>query len=87
MTGNPFPVAIVMARDPVPVVIMSVNPFSVFVVVAINPSLAARSVGTYLNGCEDGQKGQTDTKNQQFHFQLLIPVWLDVIRVIYIILL
>jgi len=28
-------------------------------------------VGAYINGCEDGQKGQADAKNQQFHFQLL----------------
>jgi hypothetical protein len=52
---------------------VSLNPFPVFVVVAVNPDLSARRVGACINGCEDGQKGQADTKNQQFHFQLLIP--------------
>jgi len=52
---------------------VSLNPFPVFVVVAVNPDLSARRVGAYINGCENGQKGQADTKNQQFHFQLLIP--------------
>jgi len=61
-----------MAPDPVPVVPMSPNPFPVFVVVAFNPGLSAGRVGAYINGCEEGQKRQADTKHQQFHFQLLL---------------
>jgi len=62
-----------MAGNPVLMFPVRWNPFPVFVVVAFNPDLAARWVGACINCCEDGQKGQTDTKNQQFHFQLLIP--------------
>ena len=65
--------AVIMTWDPVLLFPVSLNPFAVFVVVAVNPDLSARRVGAYINGCEDGQKGQADTKNQQFHFQLLIP--------------
>jgi hypothetical protein len=65
--------AVMMTWDPVLLFPVSLNPFPVFVVVAVNPDLFARRVGAYMNGCEDGQKGQADTKNQQFHFQLLIP--------------
>jgi len=50
---NPFAVAIVMARDPVPVFPVRPNPFPVFVVVAVNPDLSARRAGAYINGCED----------------------------------
>jgi len=49
------------------------NPLPVFVVVAFNPNLSATRVGAYINGCEDRQKRQADTENQQFHFQFLIP--------------
>ncbi|MGD0400841.1 MAG: hypothetical protein ABSC04_18240 [Syntrophobacteraceae bacterium] len=62
-----------MAGDPVLLSPVSLNPFPVSVVVAVNPDLFARRVGADINGCEDGQKSQADTKNQQFHFQLLIP--------------
>jgi len=71
--GNPLPFCVVMAPDPVLVFPVSLNPFPVFVVVAVNPDLSARRMGACINGCEYGQKGQADTKNQQFHFQLLIP--------------
>ena len=64
MPRDPPPLAVIMAPDPVPVVPMSPNPFPVFVVVAFNPGLSAGRVGAYINGCEDGQKRQTDTKNQ-----------------------
>ena len=60
-----------MAPDPVPVVPMSPNPFPVAIVVAFDPDLAAMRVGANIKGCEEGQKRQADTKNQQFHFQLL----------------
>ena len=60
-----------MAPDPVPVVPMSPNPFPVAIVVACNPDLAAMRVGANIKGCEEGQKRQADTKNQQFHFQFL----------------
>jgi hypothetical protein len=62
-----------MACDPVLMFPMRLNPFPVFVAVAFNPDLSAWRVGAHIYGCEDGQKGQTDSKNQQFHFQLLIP--------------
>ncbi len=70
---NPLSFCVVMARDPVLVFPVSLDPFPVFVVVAVNPDLFARRVGAYIDGCEDRQKGQADTKNQQSHFQLLIP--------------
>ena len=73
MPRNPFTLAVVMAGDPVLLSPVSLNPFPVSVVVAVNPDLFARRVGADINGCEDGQKSQADTKNQQFHFQLLIP--------------
>ena len=72
MPRNPLPLAIVMAGDPVLMFPVSLNPFPVFVVVAVNPDLSARRVGAYINGCEEGQKRQADTKHQQFHFQLLL---------------
>jgi len=64
---------VIMAWNPVLMFPVRLNPFPVFVAVAFDPDLSARRVGAYIDGCEDGQKGQTDTKNQQFHFQLLIP--------------
>jgi hypothetical protein len=73
-----------MAWDPVLLFPVSFNPFPVFVVVAVNPDLFARRVGAYVNGCEDGQKGQADTKNQHFHF--LIPSRSGVVRLIHLIL-
>jgi hypothetical protein len=63
-----------MTWNPVPMFPVSLNPSSVFVVVAVNPDLSAGRVGAYIDNCEDGQKGQADGKNQQFHFQLLIPL-------------
>jgi hypothetical protein len=63
-----------MTWNPVPMFPVSLNPSSVFVVVAVNPDLSARRVGAYIDDCEDGQKGKADGKNQQFHFQLLIPL-------------
>jgi len=61
-----------MTWNPVPMPPVRLNPFPVFVEVAFNPDLSARRLGAYINGCEDGQKRQTDTKYQQSHFQLLI---------------
>ena len=61
-----------MARDPVLMFPVRLNPFPVSAMVAFDPDLSAMRVGAYINGCKDGQKGQTDTKNQQFHFQLLM---------------
>ena len=72
MPRNPFAIVIIMAWNPVPMFPVRLNPFPVFVVMAFDPDLPARRMGAYIDGCEDGQKGQTDTKNQQFHFQLLI---------------
>ncbi len=71
-----------MAWNPVPMIPVRLNPFVVFVVAALDPDLSARRLGAYINGCEGGQKGRAETKNQQFHFQLLIPFRLDVVRVI-----
>jgi len=62
-----------MPSNPVLMPPVRLNPFPVFVVVAFNPNLSARSVGAYVNGCEDRQKRQADTENQQFHFQFVIP--------------
>jgi hypothetical protein len=62
-----------MALDPVLMFPVRLNPFPVLILVAFDPDLSARRVGAYIDGREDGQKGQADTKNQQFHFQLLIP--------------
>jgi hypothetical protein len=45
--------AVMMAGDPVLLFPVSLNPFPVFVVVAVNPDLFARRVGAYINGCED----------------------------------
>ena len=80
MPGNPFAITIMMAPDKVPVVPMSPNPFPVAIVVAFNPDLAAMRAGANIKGCEEGQKRQADTKNQQFHFQLLFlsnSVWFE----------
>jgi len=71
---NPFTTAVMMSWNPVLLSPVSLDPFPAFVVVAVNPDLFARRAGAHINGCEDGQKGQTGTKNQQFHFQLLIPL-------------
>ncbi|MGA2224408.1 MAG: hypothetical protein ABSH41_08210 [Syntrophobacteraceae bacterium] len=68
---NQYAVAVVMAWNPVLMFPVRLNPFPVFVAVAFDPYLSARWVGAYIDGCEDGQKRQADTKNQQFHFQLL----------------
>jgi hypothetical protein len=60
--------AVMMTRNPALLPPVSLNPLPVLVVVAVHPDLFARRAGTYINGCENGQKGQADTKNQQFHF-------------------
>ena len=57
MARDPFAFAIVMALDPVLVVPMRLNPFSVFVVVALNPDLAACSLGqTAIEGHAEGHE-------------------------------
>ena len=66
--------AVGMTWNPAPMFPVGPNPFPVFVVVAFNPDFSAGRVGAYIDNCEDGQKGQADGKNQQFHFQLLIPL-------------
>jgi hypothetical protein len=62
-----------MTRDPVSTFPVSFNPFSVSVVVPVNPDLSTMRAGAHIDGCEGGQKPQTNSKNQQFHFQLIIP--------------
>ena len=64
MPRNPLSFGVVMTWNPVPMFPVSLNPFPVFVVVAVNPDLSARWVGAYINGREGGQKGQADTENQ-----------------------
>lgn len=57
MTRNPFPVAIMMAGDPVLVAPMGSNPLPMFVVVAVNPDLAALSLGhTAIEGNAAGHE-------------------------------
>jgi hypothetical protein len=53
-----------MTWNPVLMFPVSLMPSPVSVVVAFDPDLSAGRVGAYINGCEDGQKRQTDTKNQ-----------------------
>lgn len=60
--------AIVMARDPVPMFPVWLNPLPMMIVVAFDPDLSTPWVGAHGTGTEDGQKGQADTKNKQFHF-------------------
>jgi hypothetical protein len=67
-----------MALNPVTMFPVSPNPFPVFVVVAFHPDLSAGGAGAYVNGCEGRQKGQADTKNQQFHFHVITPFSLNV---------
>ena len=61
---NPIAIVVIMAWNPVLMFPVRLNPFPVFVVVAVNPDLSARWVGAYINGREGGQKGQADTENQ-----------------------
>jgi hypothetical protein len=61
---NPFAMTVRMTWNPVLMFPVSLMPSPVSVVVAFDPDLSAGRVGAYINGCEDGQKRQTDTKNQ-----------------------
>jgi hypothetical protein len=65
-----------MAWNPVSPV--RLNPFAMFVVVAVNPDFFAwmGGLGVYINGREHGQKCQADTQNQYFHSQLLLALLL-----------
>lgn len=54
---------------------MSLNPFPVSVVVAINPDLPARWVGAYIDGAKGRQESQTQTYHQQFHRHYLLFVF------------
>ena len=53
MSGNPFSVTIVMASNPMSVAIITLDPFTLFVVMAFNPDLTgARRMRAYIDGRE-----------------------------------